>query len=110
MLEDGTRNAENIGKQAMPTDGHCNCLPDSDWIVNDTYPDVDRMQEIYLYYPEKNARISLGKFLSPAPYTGEWRCDTHPRISRDGTKIVFDSPYGDEGRQLHLIDIGKIVS
>jgi hypothetical protein len=110
MFEDRAPGMQNIGKQAMPTDGHCNCLPESDWIVNDTYPDADRMQEIYLYYPERDARISLGKFLSPSPYTGEWRCDTHPRLNRDGTKIVFDSPHGDEGRQLHLIDIGNIVS
>ena len=110
MFEAGTRNTRNIGKRAMPTDGHCNCLSGSDWIVNDTYPDADRLQEIYLYYPERDSRISLGKFLSPAPYTGEWRCDTHPRISRSGTKIAFDSPHGDEGRQLHLIDIGDIVS
>lgn len=53
-------------------------------------------------------RVPLGHFPSPKEYAGEWRCDTHPRFSPDGKTVVVDSPHTG-GRQLHLIDIRKIV-
>jgi Tol biopolymer transport system component len=55
-------------------------------------------------------RYPLGAFRSPQEYTGEWRCDTHPRFSPDSRKVVIDSPHGGNGRQLYLIDISGIVS
>ena len=77
--------------------------------MNDTYPDSQRNQNVYLYNVESGERRPLGHFHSPDDYRGEWRCDTHPRFSPDGRKVVIDSPHGGEGRQLHLIDIGEIV-
>ena len=67
------------------------------------------MQHPYLYEVSSERRVPLGHFYSPAEYKGEWRCDTHPRFSPDGTKVVIDSPHSGEGRQLHLIDISEIV-
>jgi hypothetical protein len=29
-----------------------------------------------------------GCLYSPPEYTGEWRCDLHPRFSADGRKVV----------------------
>jgi hypothetical protein len=55
-------------------------------------------------------RVPLGHVHTPAAYTGEWRCDLHPRFSPDGRSVVVDSPHTGEGRQLHLIDIGPIVN
>ena len=54
-------------------------------------------------------RYPLGHFRSPPAYTGEWRCDTHPRFSPDGRKVVIDSPHGGNGRQMYLIDASAIV-
>jgi hypothetical protein len=108
LYEDGGDKIEVVGKHAMPADGHCNYLPGGEWIVNDTYPDKNREQEVYLYHPGKDQRISLGRYLSPPVYTGEWRCDTHPRASRSGNMLVIDSPHLHQGRQLHLIDISAI--
>ncbi|MBN1589733.1 MAG: hypothetical protein JW888_09480, partial [Pirellulales bacterium] len=48
-------------------------------------------------------------FPVPKEYRGEWRCDTHPRLNRDGTKVCFDSPHQGDGRQLYLMDIAPIV-
>jgi hypothetical protein len=53
--------------------------------------------------------VPLGAFHSPPQYTGEWRCDTHPRASRSGKLVCIDSPVGAAGRQMHLIDISGIV-
>ena len=89
--------------------GHQTYLPGNQWILTDTYPLKDRLQHLYLYYVPTGAFVPLGRFESPPAYEGEWRCDTHPRLSRDGTKVVFDSPHGGNGRQLYLIDIAGII-
>ncbi|MEX2306814.1 MAG: hypothetical protein WD738_04445 [Pirellulales bacterium] len=109
LFEDGSSNIDVVAKTAIKADGHVNYLPGGEWIVDDTYPDADRNQEVFLYHPSTDRRVSLGKFYSPAPYTGEWRCDTHPRVSRNGQMLVIDSPDKDEGRQLHLIDLRGVL-
>ena len=95
----------------MPANGHITYLPgmDNAWILNDTYPDAQRCQNPYLYHIPTDRRIALGHFSSPAQYTGEWRCDTHPRCDPSGTRVVIDSPHNG-GRQLYLIDIRHIVA
>ncbi|MEZ6047527.1 MAG: hypothetical protein R3C11_18495 [Planctomycetaceae bacterium] len=98
-----------VGVDVMPVDGHCTYLPDTDWILNDTYPDKNRMQKPYLYHVPTGKKTELAQLHSPKEYTGEWRCDTHPRHSPDGKLIIVDSPYKDQGRQLHLLDISSIV-
>jgi hypothetical protein len=98
-----------VGPDVMTVNGHCTYLPGNRWILNDTYPDRERNQNVYLYEVATGRRVPLGHFRSPEAYTGEWRCDTHPRFSPDGRKVVIDSAHGGEGRQLYLIDIAKIV-
>ncbi len=101
---------EVVGKDVMPHNGHCTYLPGNEWILNDTYPQgKDREQNPYLYHVATGRRVPLGHFHLPKEYTGEWRCDTHPRFSPDGKLVCIDSPHTGEGRQLHLIDISEIV-
>jgi len=100
---------EIVGKDVMTVNGHCTYLPGNQWILNDTYPDRQRLQHPYLYHVPTGKRVPLGHFATPAQYAGEWRCDTHPRFSPDGKWVVIDSPHSGQGRQLHLIDIGSIV-
>ena len=77
--------------------------------MNDTYPDREkREQHVYLYETASGKRIPLADLHSPPEYTGEWRCDTHPRFSPDGKKVVVDSAHNG-GRQLYLIDVSGIV-
>ena len=110
LYEDKTDRVEPIGPTVMIENGHCTYLPGNEWILNDTYPDAKRLQHPYLYHVASGKRVSLGHFLSPPQYTGEWRCDNHPRFSPDGNKVVIDSPHGGDGRQLYLIDIGAVRS
>ena len=42
-------------------------------------------------------------------YTGYWRCDTTPRFSPNGRRVIVDSPHGGNGRQMYLIDVSEIV-
>jgi hypothetical protein len=109
VYEDRTRNVAPIGRGQMDENGHCTYLPGSKWILNDTYQDQLKYQHPYLYEVASGRKVPLGHFCSPEQYHDEFRCDTHPRHSRDGRKVVIDSPHGGNGRQMYLLDIGKIV-
>lgn len=100
---------EAVGADVMQRDGHCTYLPNKQWIVNDTYPDKNREQTVYLYNLATGQRVVVGRFPAPKEYSGEWRCDTHPRHSPDGRLLVVDAPQPGQGRQLHLLDISKIA-
>ncbi len=110
LYRDKTREVEVVGKDKMPVNGHNTYLPgkNNEWVLNDCYPDKKRMQTPYLYHIPTDRRVDLGHFYSPALYTGEWRCDTHPRSSRDGKLVCIDSPHN-SGRQLYLIDVSGIA-
>jgi hypothetical protein len=110
-LFDDRRERETVpvGPDVMVVDGHCTYLPGGRWILNDTYPDKERNQNPYLYEVSTGRRVGLGHFRSPPKYTGEWRVDTHPRSSPDGTKVVIDSAHAGHGRQMYLIDVSGIV-
>ena len=110
LKDNGSGTGIQIGTGVMTNDGHISYLPDAKWILNDAYPDGNRMQDVYLFNTQTGKRISLGEFYLDQKYVGEWRCDTHPRISPDGTRVVIDCPVGDRGRQLVLMDIQDILS
>jgi hypothetical protein len=102
---------EEIGHGVLDNGGHFTYLHHNEWILCDTYPKgVRRLQTPHLYQIKTNRRIDLGYFPSPPAYTGEWRVDNHPRSSRDERWVCIDAPQGDQGRQLHLIEIQGLVS
>jgi len=108
---DRTTKVIPVGHDKMPSNGHNTYLPApySDWILNDTYPDRETSrQTVYLYHVPSQQRFDLGHFPSPPNYRGEWRCDTHPRSSDDGTLVAIDSPHLN-GRQVQLLDIRSIL-
>ena len=109
LYEDGSRETTVVGKGVMTRDGHCTYLPGNEWILNDAYPDAERYQELYLYHVPTGEKVSLGRFYVPEAYTGEWRCDLHPRSSPDGGLVCVDAPRAGSGRQMYLIDISEII-
>jgi len=109
LYDDRTGEARIVGKGVMTRNGHCTYLPGNEWILNDTYPDRERKQTVYLYQVKTGRTVTLGRFFLPPEYKGEWRCDTHPRFSPDGRKVIIDSPHLGQGRQMHLIDISEIT-
>jgi hypothetical protein len=99
-----------VGKVVMTRNGHCTYLPGNEWILNDMYPSKKgRLQQVYLYHVSSGKKVEIGKFHSPEAYKGEWRVDTHPRFSPDGSLVCIDSPHGGDGRQLYLIEIGELI-
>jgi len=107
LYQDKTDRVEVIGKDVMTVNGHLSYL-NPRWILNDTYPDKERMQNPFLYELATGRKVPLGSFHAPPAYTGEWRCDTHPRFSPDGRKVVIDSAHGGNGRQVYLFDISAL--
>jgi hypothetical protein len=90
--------------------GHQTYLPgtSNQWLVTDTYPyGAKREQILYLFHVPTRRFVLLGRFRST--YRGEWRCDLHPRVSRDGKLVIIDSPHGGNGRQQYMIDITDIL-
>ena len=93
------------GKDIMTVDGHVSYLPNTnnEWLLNDTYPNKERFQTPFLFELKTERKILLGSFFSDKRYAGEWRCDLHPRASRDGKKILIDSVH-EGGRQIYMIE------
>ena len=108
---DQKKEIRRVGEGVMSVNGHNTFLPDTntEWILNDTYPQGAAREQIpYLYHEKSNKRIDLGRFHQPKEYNGEWRCDTHPRASNDGKMVCIDSTHGGNGRQIYLIDISSL--
>lgn len=114
ILEDKSGRYERIGTVKMPVNGHQTYVPKGsgqEWILCDNYANkANRNQTPYLYHIPTDRRINLGDFPLPEPYTGEWRCDLHPRLNQSGSMVCFDSPHNQNGRQMHVIDIESMLS
>jgi len=104
--DDGSYREETI---LNATNGHLSYLPGNEWLLADTYMDADGNQNPFLFHIPTGKIVPIGHFHSPPAYKGEWRCDLHPRISRDGRLIIIDSTHGGNGRQQYLLDISEIV-
>jgi len=94
----------------LTRNGHCSFLPGNRWFLSDTGPDKDRLQHPFLFDTKTEEIHPLGHLYSAPEYTGVWRCDTTPRFSPDGRKVVLDSPHGGNGRQMYLFDVGGITA
>ena len=110
LYTDRTDHVEVVGPEAMTQNGHNTYLPGTNdqWILNDTYPDRAGFQHPYLYHLPSRRRVPLAHLESPTAYRGEWRCDTHPRASRDGRWVCVDSPH-QGGRQMYVIDLRGLL-
>lgn len=92
-------NSEEITKHG---DGHPSV--NGEFCVTDSYPDKARMQHLLLCNMESGSSYPLAELFHPHDYTGECRCDLHPRFSPDGKHIFFDSVFTGK-RQLYRIEV-----
>ena len=109
LFDERNGDATVTGANILKRDGHCSYSPNRKWILNDTYPDKQRMQTLMVLRANDLKRFDLGKFFLPRKLTGPFRCDLHPRWNRDGTQICFDSGHGPT-RQMYVVDVSKLVT
>jgi len=110
LYRDLTEQVEVVGGEAFKRDGHCTYSPDGKWILNDSYPDGNNMQHLYLYNIADERLIELGQFYRPKPSATEWRCDLHPGWSRDGRQVSIDSMHDGDTRQVYLLDVSEFTA
>lgn len=70
------------GADHLKEDGHPSWI-EGQKILTDTYPDMLRRQHLMIYDEAKAEIMKLGSFNTPLAFTGELRCDLHPRLSSD---------------------------
>ena len=89
----------------ISSDGHPSVSPDGRLVVTDTYPNRNRMAILKVLNDDFN--IVIARVFAPFKYDNDTRCDLHPRWSRDGKKIYFDSVF--EGhRGLYAVPVDHI--
>lgn len=108
LYDDATGEVEVVGAEVFSTDGHCSFDPTERWILTDTYPDETDHRTLIVYDINTGQRYDIGRFYAPPEYTGELRCDLHPRWSRDGRKVCIDSMHGN-GRQMWAVDVSPVI-
>ncbi len=90
-------------------DGHCSWSPDREWILTDTYPSPDRkIYRVLLYHPGRGELHTVATLQHPLKYQVDCRCDLHPRWSRDGLQVCFDTVLNGT-RKVCIADVGNIV-
>lgn len=109
LMKDKTQEWQHIWSH-LSNDGHPSyCPTDNNLVVFDTYPSRSRIQEVKLGRDSdtegKNLKI-IARVFSPFKYDNDTRCDLHPRWSRDGKKVCFDSVF--EGhRGLYVVNLDE---
>ncbi|MCY3742005.1 MAG: hypothetical protein OXH00_13400 [Candidatus Poribacteria bacterium] len=102
---DGARDFRPIGRGVLPHDGHASFSPDWQWLLCDTYPrGPERLAQLMVYNIAENRKIVLGEFHHEAQFTGDIRCDLHPRWAPDGQAITFDSVH-EGSRQIYFLEL-----
>ena len=105
-MEDRTNNYRKVWNE-LSGDGHPSYSPNGKMIVTDTYPDKARVARLYCIEDDKINNIA--KVYAPFKYDNDVRCDLHPRWSRKGDKICFDSVF--EGRRgLYIVCRSGIIN
>lgn len=102
LMKDSTKQYKKLWPE-LSFDGHPSYSPTSKMIVTDCYPDRSRVAKVFVASEDGNPK-TVAKVFAPFKYDNDTRCDLHPRWSRDGKYICFDSVF--EGhRGLYIIPL-----
>lgn len=105
LWTDGQEDYNVLAPDVLGQDGHCHYSPDGQWMVTDRYPSgPERMRNLYLMNANTEAISLLSRWHEPPQYSGEWRCDLHPRWSRDGKRLCIDATSSGL-RQVYVIEL-----
>jgi len=85
-----------VAHDRLNSDGHQSFINDHEF-VTDTYPDKFRMAKIFKVSVTDDTADLIASVYSPKSYQSvlpyrHIACDLHPRVSRDGRFVCFDTP------------------
>lgn len=104
LLKDGTKETAHLWK-SLVGDGHPSYCSDGR-VVTDTYPDRRRVAKLYILDEGEEETPVVAQVFAPFRYDNDVRCDLHPRWSRDGNQVCFDSVF--EGKRgLYTVCVRK---
>lgn len=75
------------------SDGHPQAAPDGRRVVTDSYPDRKRVQRLFVADLQTREVSQLAALRIPWRFRGVYRCDFHPRWSRDGSRVAIDTAH-----------------
>lgn len=104
LLTDDKQGYETLDPDVLVMDGHCSFSPDRRWMITDSYPDENRRQHLFVLNVKSGKAARIASFHTPPEYTGNWRCDLHPRWSPDSRSICIDSTHSGI-RQLYVVEL-----
>ena len=107
LMKDKTQEWKHLWSQ-LSNDGHPSYCPiDKNLVVIDSYPNRARIADVKILRdndPEGKDIKVIARVFAPFKYDNDTRCDLHPRWSRDGKKVCFDSIF--EGhRGLYAVEL-----
>ncbi len=88
---------KRIASNKLNSDGHQSFVSNDEFIT-DTYPDKYRTAKIYRVNVKTESPILLASVYSPKKYQSKLpfkhiACDLHPRVSKSGEYVCFDTVY-----------------
>ena len=105
LMVDKTKEYQRLWPH-ITEDGHPSYNYDRTLVVTDTYPNRARLASLRVM--TNNRVYDIAKVFAPFKYDNDTRCDLHPRWSRDGSRVFFDSVF--EGhRGLYMIALPKDI-
>ena len=107
IFPDKTFDYKVVGDGFIIGNGHCTFTPNGKWMATDRKIKESNSQSVWLYDME----LDKGMILCSKPvyenkyFSGDTRCDFHPRWNPSGNKICFDAIDPETlKRQLHLVE------
>ncbi len=102
LFTDGEHNYQPLAGGELSYDGHCTFSPDGSLLATDRKFPRGFSMLLFLVDPATGSAHELGRFsMGEMKYwSGDTRCDLHPRWNRAGNAICFDAIDPAEGRQL----------
>ena len=97
-----------VAKGLLDQDGHPMFTNDRQWIVTDTYPDMDGKQKLILYNFDLKTRYDIGEFYSPREYFLDVKCDLHPRWNNANNRVCIDTVQHGH-RQVAIVDVTPVI-
>jgi hypothetical protein len=104
LYRDGKPGRTTIGKHVLTESGHPSYSPDGARLIVDTYPDITRRQRLLLCAPDGSLIEDIGHFYSPRKFSGNAKCDLHPRWDHRGKRICIDSAHRGR-RSMYIINL-----